>query len=324
MKSATSIVFFACVLLMACNQVDFKKTSGGVPYKIFSSGSGDSVKPDGVVRFQMIQKTKDSTLQNTYTGAGPFTTPVQNVVPPITYSDIRANVMEVLLKMKKGDSVYMVQSTDSILKQIPATASFFKKGDQVITTIRITDVYKNRRDYETESYKQNLPKMKEQIAQADKNDREALEHFQVDTSVKKQMATDNKIIENYLAAHNIQATKTPWGVYIQITDPGQGPKPATGQYVKVVYSGTDLKGQEFDHGTFPLQLGTPGVIRGFEEGIRALGKGGKARIFIPSPLGYGPQGSAPKIAPNEVLMFDIQLADISDLPIEADPQPGMQ
>ena len=38
--------------------------------------------------------------------------------------------------------------------------------------------------------------------------------------------------------------------------------------------------------------------------------GGKRRLLIPASLGYGEQGSPPKIGPNEPLVFDIELVKI--------------
>jgi FKBP-type peptidyl-prolyl cis-trans isomerase len=60
-------------------------------------------------------------------------------------------------------------------------------------------------------------------------------------------------------------------------------------------------------------LGTGGSIKGFEDGLRLLGKGAKGRLFIPSVLGYGSQGSG-KIKPNTNLMFEIEVLDVKDAP----------
>jgi FKBP-type peptidyl-prolyl cis-trans isomerase len=53
-----------------------------------------------------------------------------------------------------------------------------------------------------------------------------------------------------------------------------------------------------------------GSIPGFEEGVKQIAKGGKARIYIPSMLGYGMQGAPPKIKPYEHLIFEVDLLDI--------------
>jgi FKBP-type peptidyl-prolyl cis-trans isomerase len=135
------------------------------------------------------------------------------------------------------------------------------------------------------------------------------------------MAIDNKLIEDYLTSHHIQAQKTDWGVYIQVKDPGQGEKPTIGKYVNVRYSGKHMNGEVFDSGVFPLQIGTGAVVKGFEEGIKQLGTGGKATVYIPSMLAYGANGRDPKVKPNEVLIFDLELLQVSDKPIQPAPQP---
>ena len=56
--------------------------------------------------------------------------------------------------------------------------------------------------------------------------------------------------------------------------------------------------------TFPLA----GLIRGWQEGIPLLKKGGKGTFFLPSVLGYGSSGSG-SIGPNEVLIFEIELVN---------------
>jgi len=305
-KNVLSVVS-AAVLLAACNNVDFKKTKAGVPYKIFSTGKGDSISQNNVVKFEVIQKTKDTVLFSSYEKNQPQYLQVQQVPAEYSYNDIGSNLMAILTQAKKGDSIYIVQAADSLIKQSPEMASqlHIKKGTEVITTVKITDVYKTPDEA-------SAAVTKDRLANSEKLDKENLEKFKKDTMVQAQMAKDNQIIEAYLAKNNIQAQKTDWGAYVQVINPGQGPKPAPGQYVSVRYKGSTLKGDVFDSGVYPLQIGLGGSIKGFEEGVKQLAKGGKAKIYIPSMLGYGPQGSGAKIGPNEILVFDIEILDISD------------
>jgi len=85
-----------------------------------------------------------------------------------------------------------------------------------------------------------------------------------------------------------------------------------------------LSGQVFDQGTMPVQIGMSQVVYGFMEGVSQLSKGEKARVYIPSILGYGPQGSPPKIQPNEVLIFELEVLDITDTPPAQQQQPVQQ
>ncbi|HUO47363.1 MAG TPA: FKBP-type peptidyl-prolyl cis-trans isomerase, partial [Acidimicrobiales bacterium] len=58
--------------------------------------------------------------------------------------------------------------------------------------------------------------------------------------------------------------------------------------------------------TFPLN----GVIPGFAQGIVGMKVGGRRVIVIPSSLGYGAAGSPPAVAPNENLVFVVDLTAV--------------
>lgn len=105
------------------------------------------------------------------------------------------------------------------------------------------------------------------------------------------------------------------GLRYKISEVGEGEHPTTGQIVSVHYQGQLTNGTVFDSSykrnspiTFPL--GTGRVIKGWDEGIALLKKGAKARIIIPSELGYGERGAGGVIPPNATLVFDLELVDI--------------
>jgi FKBP-type peptidyl-prolyl cis-trans isomerase len=51
------------------------------------------------------------------------------------------------------------------------------------------------------------------------------------------------------------------------------------------------------------------VIRGWTEGLGLLGEGGKATLYIPSDLAYGPRGNQ-SIEPNSALIFDVEVLKV--------------
>jgi FKBP-type peptidyl-prolyl cis-trans isomerase len=55
------------------------------------------------------------------------------------------------------------------------------------------------------------------------------------------------------------------------------------------------------------------LIKGFEEGIKELSEGAKAKLFIPSALAYG-NNAPPEIGPNANLIFDIEVLDVANQP----------
>lgn len=322
MKSS-KIVLGALVVAMsfvACQSVDFKKTSAGVPYKLFSSKKGDSVHAGSIVKYWVMQKIKDSVIYSSYKNHRAEYFQVQQLPVKGTYENIRATVEELILKTKEGDSLYITQATDSLIKE-SADQSVFKKGQQVITTIKVEKVFKSQEEASADMYKAQIP-TKEELAENYKMMRENFDTYLKDSANAVSIQRDNKIIEDYLKANNINARKTDWGVYFQELAPGSGAKPTLRQYAKVNYKGMHLSGEVFDQGTLPVQLGGQGTIPGFWLGILELQKGGKGRVYIPSLLAYGPQGQAPKIKENEVLVFELELLDISDMPFPEQQQPN--
>jgi len=97
---------------------------------------------------------------------------------------------------------------------------------------------------------------------------------------------------------------------------GDGAEPAPGANVNVDYVGVSWSsGQEFDaswnRGTpFTFRLGAGQVISGWDQGVAGMKVGGRRKLTIPSELGYGAQGAGGAIAPNETLIFVVDLRSI--------------
>lgn len=102
------------------------------------------------------------------------------------------------------------------------------------------------------------------------------------------------------------------GLQYKVLKEGTGAHPKATSVVTVHYVGTLLDGTEFDSSvrrgqpyTTPLNQ----VVSGWTEGIQLMTKGAKYQFWIPGDLGYGPQGSPPRIPPNAVLVFEVELLD---------------
>jgi len=92
-------------------------------------------------------------------------------------------------------------------------------------------------------------------------------------------------------------------------------KPATfSDTVVVQYVGADYaNGKVFDSSwqrNQPSTFALNGVVPGFAKGIEGMKVGGRRLIVIPSVYGYGKAGSPPVIAPNETLVFVVDLKAI--------------
>ncbi len=122
-----------------------------------------------------------------------------------------------------------------------------------------------------------------------------------------------KLLNQYLADNQITEEPKASGLYYIETETGTGLQPQQGETVDVHYTGKLIDGSVFDTSLggnpFSFALGTGYVIKGWDEGIAYMKKGGKATLIIPSELGYGSSGSGP-IPPYSTLIFDVELIDV--------------
>ena len=131
----------------------------------------------------------------------------------------------------------------------------------------------------------------------------------------KRAEKERAALEERLKTHIGNATRTDSGLYYEVTEAGNGPKPKKGQMVSVHYAGYLIDGKKFDSSfdrNQPIQIpiGAGQVIPGWDEGIMLLNEGDKAKLIIPPHLGYGPQGAGGVIPPNATLIFEVQLVKI--------------
>lgn len=86
-------------------------------------------------------------------------------------------------------------------------------------------------------------------------------------------------------------------------------KPGAQATVTVHYEGRLIDGTIFDSSyqrNEPISFGLQQVIAGWTEGLQQMQVGEKARLVIPSQLGYGNR-KAGKIPAGSVLIFDVEL-----------------
>ena len=105
------------------------------------------------------------------------------------------------------------------------------------------------------------------------------------------------------------------GLRYQIIQKGDGKKAEKGNQVSVHYKGQLADGTVFDssykrNSPLDFQVGVGQVIPGWDEGICLLNVGDKARLVIPSDLGYGSAGAGGVIPPDATLVFDVELMGI--------------
>ena len=287
-------LFSAAVLFASCNQ--YEKTPTGLAYKIEKGSSKDLLKQGQFVKMHVEYKlpAKDSLLSSSF-GRIPVYFMVDSA------QKAKHSFIEIINQCAPGDKVEFVMSVDSLKKfGMLEYNNIFKEKDQINGRVEVMKVFATQElmmaDYKAEMEKERTREIKE--------------------------------LKDHIAKKNLKAQELPSGVFVEVTSVGDvAAKADSGKQVSVLYRGTFLDGKKFDGNMDtdspnkqPLQfvIGTGGVIKGLEDGLKMFAKGGKGKVYIPAMLGYGPNGSAPVIPPYAALVFDIEVLDVQN----ATPQPA--
>jgi peptidylprolyl isomerase len=115
---------------------------------------------------------------------------------------------------------------------------------------------------------------------------------------------------------DIPAGPPPGDLQIEDLTVGEGREAVAGTTCTMQYVGHSWSTQRqfdasWDRGQpFSFQLGAGMVIRGWDQGVAGMKVGGRRRLTIPPHLGYGARGAGGAIAPNETLVFVVDLLDV--------------
>ncbi len=144
----------------------------------------------------------------------------------------------------------------------------------------------------------------------------AIEAFRTfEGSREKRIASEREAARAELDKLASGFEETASGLRYQIIQKGEGKKAEKGNMVSVHYKGQLADGTVFDssykrNAPLDFQVGVGQVIAGWDEGICLLNVGDKARLVIPSDLGYGSAGAGGVIPPDATLVFDVELMGI--------------
>lgn len=115
-----------------------------------------------------------------------------------------------------------------------------------------------------------------------------------------------------------QTIAHPSGLIVEDLRIGDGPLCEPGATVTVHYTGALTDGMVFDStrpaGDHPgrgrtMTFNLEDMMAGWREGVPGMRVGGERRLTIPPHLAYGETGRPPRIPPDAVLVFTIELLD---------------
>lgn len=295
------LLFFGCQDKPAENKIEVKSematprksqspvkakgvTVSGYSYVLHVQNKGmRPVIGDEVVYHQLLMKN-DSVVRSTYLTFEPIKAvmPGKGDVadpPPPSYEGI--------FLMSINDSITLMQPMDSVKNyQRPR---WLKKSDTLKYTLKLLDI------------------RRKEIVEAERDSLKGIELIMIGKT--------QQWIKDYQAGKLEHLTKTDSGLSYIIHEEGTGKESATKKYIQLHYAGFKMDGTILDN-TYsrnqaaPYRVGNKGVL-GWDELLPKLKEGGKATVFVPSALAYGAKGREPKVAPNEDLVFYLEVVKVN-------------
>ncbi|HWK98475.1 MAG TPA: FKBP-type peptidyl-prolyl cis-trans isomerase [Parapedobacter sp.] len=304
-KSIFSLGLAMAVLVSACQQ--FEKGDGGLQYKIVKDNGQPKAQTGDLLSVNLTVTTdRDSLLSSTYKIGLPQIINIAADSMPGLYPGDYNSMFKML---GEGDSAIFKLDLDTMAAKTMQPKPDF--ADKYVTF--------------------NV-KVNKHFSKGDLTDSalyaEVNTYF--DAEIEKLKASEEGKINTYVEKNNLEPLKTASGLQYIIVEEGTGEKPIAGDTVQVNYTGalvatgdvfdTSVKTVAEEHNIFnamrpyepaKFAIGVRQVIPGWDEGLLLLPKGSKAKLIIPSELGYGERGDGrgviPPFAP---LVFDIELIDI--------------
>ena len=112
---------------------------------------------------------------------------------------------------------------------------------------------------------------------------------------------------------------TPGNLIKQDLQPGDGQAVESGDIIEVKYTGSlwtnNTFGKVFDSNAtadklFKFRPGKGKVIKGWEDGVLGMKKGGKRLLAIPPELAYGDKGVPSRVPPKSTLLFEVEISRV--------------
>ena len=144
--------------------------------------------------------------------------------------------------------------------------------------------------------------------------------FQAQQEAKAPAAVQNEragqAFLDKLCQSDPEVKTTESGLRYKITTPATEQVEITDQTkVTLHYTGRLADGTVFDSSVErgePATFAPAQVIAGFGEGLKLLGPGAKATLYIPGNIAYGPKGQPQAgIGPNQLLIFDVEIISVA-------------
>jgi len=245
---------------------------------------GTLVQPGDLVKIQLYTYLGDSLMGSTKGQGGPQDFPMPTKEQMAQIPKIPAFI-DALLMMSEGDSATAYMVLDSTMKRgLPETLA---KHDEVRFEIALVDVITAEEQKKT---KEEATARASGVATA--------------VGAVAKDYTDGKLAD--------KLTALPSGLKVMVVEKGSGAPVKPGDKVETMYYGCLTNGTRFDDSfsrgePLGFEVGSGGMIAGYDEGVQQLNHGGKAYFFLPYQLAYGEAGNPPVIPAKAELIFYVEV-----------------
>ncbi|MFM9836299.1 MAG: FKBP-type peptidyl-prolyl cis-trans isomerase [Methylophilaceae bacterium] len=99
------------------------------------------------------------------------------------------------------------------------------------------------------------------------------------------------------------------GLQYRVIKAGVGVKPTDTDFIQAQYRGTLVDGTVFEQSSAGKSstIKMSALIPGLKEALKLMPAGSKWQVYIPAELGFGAAGNPPKVGPDAVLIYDLEL-----------------
>ena len=273
------------MIIASCGDSQFegyKKTDNGLYYKFYVQGD-DTAKPGvgDITAVTLIYGSGDSILFNSHKINRSLEIPIEH--------HFKGDLYEGLKMMSIGDSASFKISADSfflITARYPELPEFVDSGSFMVFDVKLVDFM---------TQEEKIKKDQEILDQ--KRDQEMID------------------LNKYIQENDITAKPLESGIYFMSEKKGRGKKPEKGEMVSLhmivgLVNGTQIF-STYDRGEpIEIEYGQKFDTEGLEDGLGLMRKGGKAKLIVPSSMGFGAEQRGQVIPPYSTLLYNVELVNI--------------
>jgi len=292
MKTKAILTLVAVVstvmLITSCSKYPgFKKSENGIYYKFYVENKDSAKVAEGNIltmnlRYRAKIDGKDSVFFNSADMGRPFEITMAK-------SEFKGDIYDAFSMLHKGDSVSFILNANDFFKKTakyPQLPSGVDSTSMMYFDVKLlaSETLENRQKAEKEK-------------------------------AEKLKGEETSKLEAYLSQNKITILPTESGIYVIPQTSGSGRAIAKTDFVKINLTVLNLEGKKIfstldNNNPITFEYGKPFDTKGFDEAIGMMKKGTKAKVIVPSAMGFGEKGRGEIIPPYSPIVYEIEVLDL--------------